>query len=148
MCDKDFCTLYSLFMLALARKELSACSFRLFIGEKPNITPVMNEDLSTKRTEEELKEAIVDGRGVKYSKDGRKLLKAPGKLNGAYSVKEGTRIICDMAFKSCSSLAEVVIPNSVTSIGDRAFSGCSSLTEVVIPNSVVCINGNPFYRCI
>ena len=31
MCNKDFCTLYSLFMLALARKELSACSFRLFI---------------------------------------------------------------------------------------------------------------------
>ena len=63
MCDKDFCTLYSLFMLALARKELSACSFRLFIGEKPNITPVMNEDLSTETTEEELKEAIVDERG-------------------------------------------------------------------------------------
>ena len=60
MCDKDFCTLYSLFMLALARKELSACSFRLFIGEKPNITPVMNEDLSTETTEEELKEALVD----------------------------------------------------------------------------------------
>ena len=35
MCDKNFCTLYSLFMLALARKELSACSCRLFIGEKP-----------------------------------------------------------------------------------------------------------------
>ena len=50
MCDKDFCTLYSLFMLALARKELSACSFRLFIGEKPNITPVMNEDFSTEKT--------------------------------------------------------------------------------------------------
>ena len=50
MCDKDFCTLYSLFMLALARKELSACSFRLFIGEKPNITPVMNEDFSRKIT--------------------------------------------------------------------------------------------------
>lgn len=62
MCDKNFCTLYSLFMLALARKELSACSFKLFIGEKPNIIPVMNEDLSTETTEEELKEAIVDGR--------------------------------------------------------------------------------------
>ena len=145
MCDKDFCTLYSLFMLALARKELSACSFRLFIGEKPNITPVMNEDLSTEKTKEELKEAFIDEWGVKYSKDGRKLLKATQELKGCYFIKEGTKIICDGAFNWCSSLAEVVIPNSVTSIGDLAFSFCSSLAEVVIPNSVVCINGNPFW---
>ena len=144
MCDKDFCTLYSLFMLALARKELSACSFRLFIGEKPNITPVMNEDLSTEKTEEELKEAFVDGRGVKYSKDGRKLLKVPGELSGAYSVKEGTRIICDRAFSFCRSLSEIVIPSSVTSIGDRAFSSCESLKYISIPKSVICLNGNPF----
>ena len=144
MCDKDFCTLYSLFMLALARKELSACSFRLFIGEKPNITPVMNEDLSTEPTEEELKEAFVDEWGVKYSKDGRKLLKAPGKLSGAYSIKEGTRIMCDSAFYGCYSLSEIFIPSSVTSIGDRAFCGCSSLKYISIPKSVICLNGNPF----
>lgn len=145
MCDKDFCTLYSLFMLALARKELSTCSFRLFIGEKPNITPVTNEDLSTTPTKEELKEAFVDEWGVKYSKDGRKLLDVSLNFRRVYSVKEGTKIICDRAFSLCSSLAEVVIPNSVTSIGDRVFSGCRSLAEVVIPNSVVCINGNPFF---
>ena len=144
MCDKDFCTLYSLFMLALARKELSACSFRLFIGEKPNITPVMNEDLSTETTKEELNEAFVDEWGVKYSKDGRKLLKAPGELSGAYSVKEGTRIICDLAFSFCSSLSEIVIPSSVTSIGNYAFSGCSSLKYISIPKSVIGLNGNPF----
>ena len=144
LCDKDFCTLYSLFMLALARKELSACSFRLFIGEKPNIIPVMNEDLSTKRTEEELKEAFVDGWGVKYSKDGRKLLRVPGELSGAYSVKEGTRIICDNAFSWCSSLSKIVIPSGVTSIGDRAFSFCSSLKYISIPKSVICLNANPF----
>ena len=147
MCDKDFCTLYSLFMLALARKELSACSFRLFIGEKPNITPVMNEDLSTEPTEEELKEAFVDEWGVKYSKDGRKLLKVPGELSGAYSVKEGTRIICNSAFWYCLSLSEIVIPNSVTSIGDLAFSFCSSLAEVVIPNSVTRIGDYAFLHC-
>ena len=146
MCDKDFCTLYSLFMLALARKELSACSFRLFIGEKPNISPVMDEDLSTKRTEEELKEAFVDGRGVKYSKDGRKLLKAPVDLSGAYSVKEGTRIICDNAFSWCSSLSKIVIPSGVTSIGNRAFSFCSSLKYISIPKSVIGLNGNPFAK--
>ena len=144
ICDKDFCTLYSLFMLALAKKELSACSFRLFIGEKPNIIPVMNEDLSTEKTKEELKEAFVDEWGMKYSKDGRKLLEAPGELSGAYSVKEGTRIICDSAFYGCDSLLEIVIPSSVTSIGDSAFSFCSSLKYISIPKSVICLNGNPF----
>ena len=147
MCDKDFCTLYSLFMLALARKELSACSFRLFIGEKPNITPVMNEDLSTETTEEELKEAIVDERGVKYSKDGRKLLKATEGLGGAYSVKEGTRIICDSAFSWCGSLSEIVITSSVTSIGDRAFWECRSLSKIVIPSSVTSIGKGAFGNC-
>ena len=143
MCDKNFCTHYSLFMLALARKELSTCSFRLFVCEKP-LLPQTIEDLSTKATKEELKEAFIDEWGVKYSKDGRKLLKAPQGFKRGYSVKEGTKIICNSAFSWCSSLAEVVIPNSVTSIGDGAFSFCSSLAKVVIPNSIVCINGNPF----
>ena len=143
MCDKDFCTFYSLFMLALARKELSTCSFRLFIGEKPNLLQAI-EDLSTKATEEERKEALVDEWGVKYSKDGRKLLRFSGKLSGAYSVKEGTRIICDRAFSCCYSLSVIVIPSSVTSIGDWAFSSCSSLKYISIPKSVICLNGNPF----
>ena len=147
MCDKDFCTLYSLFMLALARKELSACSFRLFIGERPNITSVMDEDLSTKPTEEELKEALIDEWGAKYSKDGRKLLKVPRELSGAYSVKEGTRVICDEAFWWCESLPDIVIPTSVTSIGDRAFWGCRSLSDIVIPSSVTSIGDCAFGYC-
>ena len=146
MCDKDFCTLYSLFMLALARKELSACSFRLFIGEKPSITSVM-EELSTETTKEELNEAFVDEWGVKYSKDGRKLFKAPGELSGAYSVKVGTRIICDSAFSFCRSLSEIVIPSSVTSIGKGAFSRCVSLSEIVIPSSVTSIGKGTFSYC-
>ena len=148
MCDKDFCTLYSLFMLALARKELSACSFRLFIGEKP-ILPQTIEDISTKATEEELKEAFVDEWGVKYSKDGRKLLKAPYELNGTYSIRKGTKIICDWAFGwskfiGCRSLTSLVIPDSVSCIGSGAFWGCTSLSNIVIPDSVVNLNGNPF----
>ena len=155
MCDKDFCTLYSLFMLALARKELSTCSFKLFIGEKP-ILPQTIEDISTKATEEELKEAFVDEWGVKYSKDGRKLLKAPQNLDGTYSIKEGVRIICDNAFESCTSLsslvisdsvAGIVIPDGVTSIGDYAFVGCIFVTRFVIPNSVTSIGDHAFEDC-
>ena len=146
MCDKDFCTLYSLFMLALARKELSACSFRLFVGEKL-ILPQTIEDLSTEVTEDELNEAFIDEWGVKYSKDGRKLLKAPQELKECYSIKEGTRIICDEAFSMCSSLAEVVIPNSVASIGGGAFFKCTSLISIFIPDSVTSIGNGAFSYC-
>ena len=146
MCDKNFCTLYSLFMLALARKELSACSCRLFIGEKPILSQTI-EDLSTEITEDELKEAFIDEWGVKYSKDVRKLLKAPKELRRDYSVKEGTRIICNHAFFWCSSLSNIVVPNSVISIGDRAFSCCSSLSSIVIPDSVTDIGNDAFSHC-
>ena len=145
MCDKDFCTLYSLFMLALARKELSACSFRLFIGKKP-LLPQTIEDLSTEVTEDELNEAFIDEWGVKYSKDGRKLLKAPQGLKGNYSVKVGTRIICDDAFSKCSSLTSIVISNSVVSIGDGAFK-FSSLSNIVIPDSMTSIGSGAFWGC-
>ena len=146
LCDKDFCTLYSLFMLALARKELSACSCRLFIGEKP-IPSQTIEDLSTEITEDELKEAFIDEWGVKYSKDGRKLLKVPKELSGAYSVKEGTRVICNCAFFCCRSLSDIVIPSSVTSIGNRAFLSCLSLSKIVIPSSVTSIGDSAFFWC-
>ena len=151
MCDKDFCTLYSLFMLALARKELSACSFRLFIGEKPILLQTI-EDISTKATEEELKEAFVDEWGVKYSKDGRKLLKAPQGLNGTYSIRKGTKIVCDEAFRwskfiGCRSLTSLVIPDSVTNIGDYAFWGCSDLADIVIPDGVTSIGDYAFEGC-
>ncbi len=147
MCNKDLCTLYSLFMLALARKELSLCSYRLFVGEKP-IQPQSIEDLSTKATEEELKDAYIDDRGVKYSKDGRKLLKSPTTLSGTYSIKKTTEIICDRAFFDCLNLTSISIPNSVKDIGEWAFAGCSLLSSIDIPNSVNSIGNIAFAACL
>ena len=48
-------------------------------------------------------------------------------------------------FRGCRGLTSVTIPNSVVSIEDEAFYGCSSLTSVTIPNSVTSIGYEAFY---
>lgn len=51
------------------------------------------------------------------------------------------------AFKECTNLTSIDIPNSVTSIGEEAFYGCSQITSVEIPNSVTAIGASAFERC-
>jgi hypothetical protein len=55
--------------------------------------------------------------------------------------------IGEVAFRWCKSLASVTIGNSVTSIGSEAFSGCSNLSSVTIPNSVTSIGSGAFEGC-
>ncbi len=52
-----------------------------------------------------------------------------------------------LAFYGCYGFTSVTIPNSVTSIGSVAFSYCKSLTSITIPNSVTSIGNNAFYGC-
>ena len=55
--------------------------------------------------------------------------------------------IGNLAFFDCASLTSVTIPNSVTSIGNSAFSGCGSLTNVTIGNGVTSIGDEAFCYC-
>ena len=52
------------------------------------------------------------------------------------SVYEGLPVkeIGDSAFKKCTSLTSVTIPDNVTKIGYYAFSGCTSLTSITLGN--------------
>lgn len=45
--------------------------------------------------------------------------------------------IGDFAFEHCSSLQQITIPDSVTSIGDWVFSECESLKQIIIPKNSV-----------
>ena len=76
------------------------------------------------------------------------LVGAVDRTLSTYSIKEGTKWIGHDAFKDCSRLTSITIPNSVTSIGDYyAFGGCSSLSSVTIGNSVTNIGYQAFYGC-
>ena len=143
LADEEVRTLMSMFLLASAKKNLSMCSFRLFGLQKPKEEEVWNTEV----TDEDLKNAVEDEFGVKYSKDWKRLLKAPTGLKGEYSIIEGVKVIGEYAFYWCRNLNSIDIPNSVTTIGDSAFGGCDSLTSINIPNSVTTIGKDAFAFC-
>ena len=142
LADEEAITLMSMFLLARAKKDLSMCSFRLFGVQKPK-----EEVWSTEVTEEDLANAVDDEFGVKYSKDWKRLLKAPAGLKGEYSIREGVKVIGNGAFAFCNSITIINIPNSVATIGESAFLGCESLTNINIPNSVTTIGKSAFGWC-
>lgn len=143
LADEEAITLMSMFLLARAKKDLSMCSFRLFGVQKPKEEEVW----STEVTDEDLENAVVDEFGVKYSKDWKRLLKAPSGLKGEYSIRKGVKVIGNEAFSVCWLLTKINIPNSVTNIGDKTFSYSSCLTSINIPNGVTCIEKGAFGGC-
>ena len=143
LADMETRTLLSMFLLASTQKDLSMCSFRLFGLQKPKEMEVW----STEVTDEDLKNAVEDEYGVKYSKDWKRLLEAPEDLDGVYSIRKGVKVIANNAFRFCKSLVNINIPKGVTSIGDYAFSNCDSLTSINIPNSVNDIGDGAFSGC-
>ena len=118
----------------------------------PNYTDLI-EECSTVQTsvmEKDTKSAVMDEYGVLYSADGKKILKATRCLS-EYTVREGTKIICDKAFvpdpgQNCL-LKKVVLSNSVVSIGNAAFGNNSKLEYVFIGKNVKHIGNNPFVGC-
>ena len=133
-------------------------------------------ELSAETSFGEIADGFADEFGVIYSKDWKRLLKFPNENLEAYSVREGTKVICnhaffdtaylykqlplknifipdaveiigDYAFYALVSLQQIIIPDSVTSIGKYAFGNCHSLQRVVMFDSVAKIGDNAFEGC-
>ena len=147
--DTELAQLLGLFYIAYARNELGNISFKLFNIAKPENIPVIipEIELSTKVTVEDLADAIVDEYGVKYSRDGLRLLKAPEDIE-IYKIKDRAKIICDCAFQFCGSLYLLYIPKSIEAMGDCCFYGCESLKSLEIPDSVNFIGDLAFWGCL
>ena len=51
------------------------------------------------------------------------------------------------AFKGCTALTSVIIPETVTTISANAFNGCSKLSSLTIPKNVISIGSDAFAGC-
>ena len=74
---------------------------------------------------------------IKYSK----------RYRGAFQSKIHNGKEERFGWKSNENEMEIIIPNSVTSIGESAFEACTALTSIEIPNSVTSIGRDAFYIC-
>ena len=83
--------------------------------------------------------------GVLYI--GNHLIEAKNSVSGNYTIKSGTKCIATDAFRNCTGLTSITIPNSVMSIGNQAFLGCTGLTSITIPDSVTSIGESAFRGC-
>ena len=62
-------------------------------------------------------------------------------------IPDSVTTISDYAFLNCFNLTSITIPDSVTTVGTYAFSKCTSLTSVTIPDSVTSIDFHAFSEC-
>lgn len=56
--------------------------------------------------------------------------------------------IIKKGFNNCTSLQNVVMPNSISSIGMLAFARCSNLRTITLSKSITSIPSRAFYNCI
>lgn len=102
---------------------------------------------STAVTTDDLAEAWTDEWGVKYSPDHKRLLHAPWDFDGHYECPEGTETIGNEAFKRCTRLVSVSLPDSVTHIGEGAFAFCRALTHIRLSDALTHIGNKAFLCC-
>ena len=65
------------------------------------------------------------------------------------TIPDSVTSIDSYAFDGCTSLTSITFgdDSQLTSIGERAFSGCTSLTSIEIPDRVTSIGERAFYDC-
>lgn len=75
------------------------------------------------------------------------LVKASAKDISGCNIHKNTKIIAASAFKECTGLTKIIIPDQVVSVGASAFERCENLAEIIIGDSVTTLGQKAFYLC-
>lgn len=147
--DNEWNNIISWWMIFLNDKTCYTLPIQILSVHKPSFSNIItnDEDFNWDVSDEDLVLAWVDKYGAKYSKDKKRLLWVPAELS-QYTIRKGTKVICESAFADCEDLLSVVIPDGVIKIGSEAFQNCSQLNHITIPSSVTSIGDYAFSGCV
>ncbi|MBQ7809618.1 MAG: leucine-rich repeat protein [Clostridia bacterium] len=78
---------------------------------------------------------------------GTYLVSSDKDFSGMCTVKDGTTLIAEEAFKDRTEITEINLPKSLKYIGKRSFEGCKKVKSVVLPEGVVSVGECAFLYC-
>ena len=150
MADNNTQELLSLFLHTLSQNKLDAEYFDKAIAEI--LVPKDFDIYNTEVTDEDLENCYEDRFNVRYSLDGRRLLRTSGHdyFYETYRIREGVMTVCSSALRTLDEpeeLERIFLPDSILSIGRDAFADKGYLTFCNIPQSVIHIEDNPWMGC-
>ncbi len=115
-------------------------------GLKRNMTLVAEWGKKTVTTDEQLVlwfDEDIDGYAVETYRGNTEKLVIPASFADDSGQTIDVKTIADNAFSN-NSFSEIILPDTIESIGARAFSGCVNLHEIRIPSSVAVMGEKVF----
>lgn len=83
---------------------------------------------------------------ILYNKEMTHLILCPTN-HQTYDFPKYVKCIDKAAFKKCTYITNLVLPNGIVKIEPSAFEGCTSLKSITLPTSCVTISERAFYDC-